>query len=111
MTTVAVVIVSLFAFAKSFATAPAAAGGQTGAALYGQKCAGCHGKGGQGMAMWKDKGQPDFTDPGFQRSHSDQQLTESIANGKGKFMPAFKGKLSDDQIASLVAQVRSFGHK
>jgi mono/diheme cytochrome c family protein len=100
----------LFVIARSPMTVPAAAV-QTGPALYAQKCSGCHGKGGQGMPMWKDKGQPDFTSGSFQQSRTDQQLTDSISNGKGKFMPAFKSKLSGDQIASLVAQVRSFGHK
>ena len=84
---------------------------QTGAALYGQKCAGCHGKGGQGMPMWKEKGQPDFTSASFQRSRTDAQLIESITGGKGQFMPAFKNKLSADQIASLAPVIRSFGHK
>ena len=82
-----------------------------GVALYGQKCATCHGKDGKGTAMWKSKGQPDFTDPKYQSSVTDQQISASIHDGKGKFMPAFKGKLSDDQISSLVAQVRAFGRK
>jgi mono/diheme cytochrome c family protein len=77
-------------------------------ALYGQKCATCHGKDGKGTAMWKSKGQPDFTDPKYQSSVTDQQISASIHDGKGKFMPAFKGKLSDDQISSLVTQVRAF---
>lgn len=96
-------------FARSVFTG--AAGVQEGAALYGQKCATCHGKDGKGTAMWKSKGQPDFTDAKFQSSVTDQQISASIHDGKGKFMPAFKGKLSEDQISSLVAQVRAFGKR
>jgi len=86
-------------------------GADDGATLFVQKCAVCHGKDGKGMASWKAKGQPDFTDAHFQSSVSDQQISDSIHNGKGKYMPAFKGKLSDDQISALVAQVRAFGKK
>jgi mono/diheme cytochrome c family protein len=96
-------------FATSGFTGAVAA--EDGGAVYGQKCAGCHGKDGKGTAMWKSKGQPDFTDPKFQSSVTDQQISASIHDGKGKFMPAFKGKLSDQQIASLVAQVRAFGKR
>ncbi len=94
-------------------SAPArfAAAAEDGAAIFGQKCAICHGKDGKGMASWKAKGQPDFTDSHFQSSISDQQISDSVHNGKGKYMPPFKGKLSDEQISAVVAQVRAFGKK
>src|SRR5262249_14312905 len=38
---------------------------EDGAALFGQKCALCHGKDGKGLAQWRAKGQPDFTDAHF----------------------------------------------
>ena len=84
---------------------------EDGAALFGQKCALCHGKDGKGLAQWRAKGQPDFTDAHFQSSVTDQEISDVIHNGKGKFMPAFKGKLTDEQITALVAQVRAFGKK
>ena len=84
---------------------------QDGATLYNQKCAICHGKDGKGTAAWKAKGQPDFTDAKYQGSVTDQQISASIRDGKGKFMPGFKGKLTDEQISSLVAQVRAFGKR
>ena len=80
-------------------------------AVYFQKCATCHAKDGKGMPAWKAKGQPDFTDAKYQGSVTDQQISASIRDGKGKYMPAFKGKLTDDQISSLVAQVRAFGKR
>jgi|SRR5262245_30722516 len=84
---------------------------QDGGTLYGQKCAICHGKDGKGTPAWKAKGQPDFTDAKYQGSVSDQQISASIRDGKGKFMPAFKGKLTDEQISSLVPVVRAFGKR
>jgi len=80
-----------------------------GAALYNSKCAGCHGKDGKGSAMWKSKGIADFTSADYQKSVTDAQLTDAIANGKKPVMVGFKGKISDDDIKALVAQIRSFG--
>ena len=86
-------------------------GPEDGAAVFSQKCALCHGKDGKGQPQWRAKGQPDFTDAHFQSSISDQQISDSIHNGKGKYMPAFKGKLSEEQIAAVAGQVRAFGKK
>ena len=37
---------------------------------------------------------------------------ETIGNGrKGTIMPAWKGKLSDEEIAAVAGYVRSLGHK
>lgn len=44
------------------------------------------------------------------QKQTDAQLTEITANGKGK-MPAFKGKLTDDQIKQLVGYIRSLKKK
>jgi mono/diheme cytochrome c family protein len=82
-----------------------------GAALYGAKCAMCHGQDGKGKAMWKSKGMVDFTSPDYQKSVTDAQITDAIADGKKPAMPSFKGKISDEDIKALVAQIRSFGKK
>jgi mono/diheme cytochrome c family protein len=79
--------------------------------VYTGKCALCHAKNGQGTPGWRAKGQPDFTDANWQRSRTDAQLLESIKNGKGRFMPAFNGKVSDQDIAGLVAKVRGFARR
>jgi cytochrome c6 len=79
-----------------------------GAALYSSKCAGCHAKDGKGSTMWKSRGMVDFTSKDYQKSVTDAQLTDAIANGR-KPMLGFKGKISDDDIKALVAQIRSFG--
>lgn len=78
-----------------------------GAALYGSKCAICHGRNGSGTPQWKAKGQPDLSTAEWQRSHSDSQIAERIRLGKGK-MPGFGKKLSEEEVMALVKQVRNF---
>jgi cbb3-type cytochrome c oxidase subunit III len=82
-----------------------------GAAVFGSKCVLCHGKDGAGLPSWKAKGQPDLTDADWQRSHTDAQIAETIKNGKGKYMPSFKAKLSDEEVNAVVAHVRSLAKK
>src|SRR5690242_8261881 len=84
---------------------------QGGTSVFEQKCATCHGKDGKGLPQWRSKGQPDFTDDHFQHSITDQEISDVIHNGKGKYMPSFKDKLSGEQITALVKQVRAFGKK
>lgn len=76
-----------------------------GAALYGSNCAICHGRNGAGTPQWKSKGQPDLSTAEWQKSHSDAQIAERIKQGKGK-MPPFGKKLSEEDVAALVKQVR-----
>ena len=78
-----------------------------GAALYGSKCAICHGRNGTGTPQWRSKGQPDLSSAEWQKSHSDSQIAERIKAGKGK-MPGFAKKLSEDDVMALVKQVRNF---
>ena len=72
------------------------------AATYKAKCAMCHGPDGKGGKM----GTRDFASAEV-KAETDAQLTEIITKGKGK-MPAYGGKLSDDDVKALVAHVRSF---
>ncbi len=75
-------------------------------ALFKQNCSMCHRMDGKGFPALKT---PDFTDPKWQASQTDKDLTEAIKNGKkGTPMPAFSGKLKDEEIQSLVQYVRSF---
>jgi mono/diheme cytochrome c family protein len=82
-----------------------AASGDT-AKVYAEKCAMCHGEDGKGI----QKGSPDFTNAEWQKKETDAEFTEVIKAGK-KPMPGFEGKLSDDQIKSLVQYVRAFAKK
>jgi mono/diheme cytochrome c family protein len=78
------------------------------AALFQQNCAACHGPGGKGLAAVHT---PDFTNPAFERSLSDQDITAAIRNGKARGrMPAWSGKLTDAQIDSLSTYIRSFSN-
>jgi|SRR5215475_2804017 len=99
--------------AREHKTSSSAAGNPVadGAALYDSKCALCHGKDGAGLPNWRPKGQPDFTNPEWQKSHTNVQITDSIKNGKGKFMPAFKTRLSDEETGTVVQRIRAFGKK
>lgn len=88
-----------------------ASGGSTGgsdaaaSALFAKNCAVCHGADASGN---KAIGSPNFHDPAFQNSHSEAQISSSIHNGKGNTMPAWAGKLTEDEISSLVVYVKSF---
>ena len=72
-------------------------------ALYKTRCAVCHGADGAGKSAMPHS---DLRTPEVQKQ-SDAQLQDATANGKGK-MPAFKDKLSKDQIAALVTYLRTF---
>ena len=86
-----------------------AAGNPDGPTVYKEKCAMCHGQDGKGFPALKT---PDFTDPKWQAGITDQQIVDTIKNGKKSTpMPAFSGKLSDDDIAAVKTYVRSLGKK
>jgi mono/diheme cytochrome c family protein len=85
--------------------------GIDGASLYDGKCAICHGKDGVGLPNWRSLGQPDFTNAEWQKAHTDGQIADSIKNGKGKFMPSFKGKLSEEETGAVVQRIRAFAKK
>jgi hypothetical protein len=52
---------------------------------------------------------PDFTSSAFHKEHSDAQLLISILDGKGAFMPANRGRVTEEEARDLVAFVRAFG--
>lgn len=68
--------------------------------IYKTNCATCHGAVGEGAK----KGIPLVS--GHALHHSEEEYIEQIMNGEGKKMPAFKGKLSDEQIAAVVKFIR-----
>jgi len=74
-------------------------------AFYDKNCAGCHGadgKGGAGALIT-----PNFKDNDWQKRRTDQNLFDSIIKGKG-MMPAWKDKLTEEQIKSMAAFIRKF---
>jgi mono/diheme cytochrome c family protein len=89
--------------------APAQA--QDAATLYKTKCVVCHSDDGSGSgATGKQLGAKDLRSDEVQKQ-TDAQLNDSIANGVGKKMPAYKGKLTDPQIKDLVGYIRELAKK
>lgn len=90
--------------------APAAFGDA--AAIYGSKCASCHGKDGTGNTkMGKKAGAKDYTAAEGQK-WSDAEGVKAIlegvkADGKQK-MKGFTGKVTEAEAKELVAYIRKF---
>jgi mono/diheme cytochrome c family protein len=77
------------------------------AALYARHCASCHGKDGRAKTFKaKFNHARDLTDPLWQDEVSDEGLYNSIMNGKKK-MPAYRKKLSEAQVNSVITYVRT----
>ncbi len=70
-------------------------------------CVFCHGEDGAGLAS----GTPDWTDPEWQQSRTDEQFIETITNGKDTRMPKFGTTLTADEIKAAVKFVRGFEGK
>jgi cytochrome c6 len=84
---------------------------QDAAALYKAKCVVCHSDDGSGSSVTgKQLGAKDLRSDDVQKQ-TDAQLNDSITNGMGKKMPAYKGKITDDQIKGLVAYIRDLAKK
>ncbi len=77
-------------------------------ALFDAKCATCHTKTGVGDHHHKKDGIPSFADAAWQQRTGDDEIVSAITNGTGRVMPAFKGRLSDDEIRLLARYVRGF---
>jgi cytochrome c553 len=78
-----------------------------GARIFQRTCAACHGADGRGS--WRAaliKPPRDLTNVEFQVQMSNEQLRHSIRVGRGQ-MPAFGGLMSDDEIADVIAFVRT----
>ena len=52
---------------------------------------------------------PDFTNRTWQTATGTPQLLNSILDGKGTLMPAFRGRVNEDQARDLAAYIRAFG--
>ncbi len=114
---VKLVVFSIFALTAS-AAMPASAdkGGDAaaGKAVFAAKCVACHAKDGKGNAkmakMYKlDPSKLDLLTAEARKTSAADQ-TKLVAEGKEK-MKGFKGKLSEADIANVVAYVRSLGEE
>jgi len=75
-----------------------------GAELYERNCAMCHGI--DGVASRIGRGAVDLNDRAWQERTSEQQIADVIANGRGQ-MPAWRNRLSDEEIRALAAHVKT----
>jgi mono/diheme cytochrome c family protein len=77
--------------------------GASGAAIFQQQCATCHGADGKGAG-----GPPDLTDPRTRSGVPAQRIIDVITNGKpGTAMPAFANRLSAADIQNVAAFVQT----
>ena len=78
-----------------------------GRGVYAANCARCHGADGTSHTMMGEMTQArDLTDAAWQSRRSAARMIASVTNGRGE-MPAFKRKLSRQEIAAAVAYVRT----
>jgi mono/diheme cytochrome c family protein len=93
------------AFALVLVVGVSSARADDAAALYKSKCQMCHGPDGKGdNPAGKKMGVKDIHAPEVAKM-SDAELIAITTDGKAK-MPAYKGKLTDDQIKELVKYMR-----
>jgi mono/diheme cytochrome c family protein len=105
------VIPGMCALAVAIALCTPAKADDKSAALFKEKCAACHGPDGSGNTpTGKALSVPDLRSDEVQKQ-TDAQVIDATANGKGKKMPAYKGKLTDDQIKQLVGYIRELAKK
>jgi cytochrome c oxidase cbb3-type subunit III len=78
--------------------------------LFASACARCHGADGTGGFPVTPNGPSprNFRDHGFQVSHTDDQIKNTIVNGKGTAMPPFGATFDEGQLRALVSTVRGF---
>jgi mono/diheme cytochrome c family protein len=87
----------------ALAAAPALPRAADGAEIYRRKCAGCHGAdGGGGTKKLGPLSAPEI------QGRSDGELFAAVARGSGDGkMPAFRGRIADDEIRAVVAHLRT----
>jgi cbb3-type cytochrome c oxidase subunit III len=86
---------------------------EIGLKLYQKYCQVCHGKEGEGDGiMTKLMGitPMDHTNPNETNSLSNEELVQSILDGKGRYMPAWRGILSQTDVEALVSYIRLLSH-
>lgn len=77
-----------------------------GAAIFAQQCASCHGPDGRGQQAL---GAPDLTDGIWLYGGERLNIQQSVHNGRSGVMPAWTGRLSDEQITALAVYVHALG--
>ncbi|MEZ5891712.1 MAG: cytochrome-c oxidase, cbb3-type subunit III [Parvularculaceae bacterium] len=76
------------------------------APVFAQQCAMCHGAAGQGDQA---QGAPRLADPIWLYGGDATTIRETIWNGRGGVMPAWEGRLAEEEILALAVYVHSLG--
>lgn len=98
-------LIGMAALSLAAAMAVPAVAQDDAAALYKSKCQVCHGADGKGSPAGTKLGARDFRSPEVAKE-SDADLATIVKDGKNK-MPKYAGKLTDDQIKSLIKYIRT----
>ncbi len=80
-----------------------------GRVIFKSACVACHGKDGTGrgiLAYLIRIAMIDFTISENMKGMSDEELVKLIREGKGDYMPSWRGALSDDEITDVASYVR-----
>jgi len=79
------------------------------ARVYNNNCAACHGVDGSGKQIRAGMPTiPDLTSLAWQMSQTDLEIAHRIQDGNEPLMPAYRDKLSQQQILALTIYVRAF---
>ncbi len=109
------IFLSLSLFLAAFAVAApkkekAAAGGGDGQKIFEGKCAQCHGKDAKGVVKMAKVLKTEPVEMDLTRADAvkltDAEIVTTVTNGKKK-MPKYKGKLTDEQVQSVVKYLRT----
>lgn len=86
---------------------------KVGMELYLKYCQVCHGEEGDGdgiMTKMMGLSPMDHTNPNETNRLDNAQLVDSILDGKGRFMPAWRSILSQGDVEALVSYIRLLSH-
>jgi len=86
---------------------------ELGMRLYQKYCHVCHGEEGDGdgiMTSLMGISPMDHTNPNETNRLSNEALADSILDGKGRYMPAWRGVLTQEDVDALVSYIRLLSH-
>ena len=82
---------------------------ELGLGLYQKYCSVCHGEEGDGEGIMTELmgiSPMDHTNPNEINALDNNELVKGILDGKGRFMPAWRGILSQNDVEALVSYIR-----
>lgn len=101
-------ISAVVAYVRSIAglASPAASDLALGEQVFAENCAVCHGPQGKGN---KETGAPNLTDAIWLYGSDAESIRQTVVNGRGGVMPAWRGRLDEPTIKALAIYVHTFG--